>query len=68
MVGVDEERLKRIFEIAIQRLTPRIRATLSFQEIEGKRVAIFGVPRSASVVLADGSAFVRSGTLPSQWL
>jgi predicted HTH transcriptional regulator len=69
IVGVDEERFKRLFEIASQRLSPRIPAALSFQEIEGKKVAIIDVPRSALVVLADGSAFVRSGTMtqPMAW-
>jgi predicted HTH transcriptional regulator len=69
IVGVDEKRLKRLFEIASQRLSPRIHAALSFQEIEGKKVAIIDVPRSALVVLADGSAFVRSGTMtqPMAW-
>ncbi|MBN2271108.1 MAG: ATP-binding protein [Sedimentisphaerales bacterium] len=69
IVGVDEERIKRLFEIASQRLMPQIQATLSFHEIEGKKVAIIDIPRSGLVVLADGSAFVRSGTMtqPMAW-
>lgn len=69
IVGVDEERFKRLFEIAIQRLTPRIQAALSFREVEGRKIAVIDVPRSGLVVLADGSAFVRSGTMtqPMAW-
>lgn len=69
IVGIDEERLKRLFEIATQRLMPRIQAALSFEDIEGKKVAIIDVPRSGLVVLADGSAFVRTGTMtqPMAW-
>jgi predicted HTH transcriptional regulator len=69
IVGVDEERIKRLFEISSQRLMPQIQAGLSVHEIEGKKVAIIDVPRSSFVVLSDGSAFIRSGTMtqPMAW-
>ena len=69
VVGVDEALARRVYEAARKRLTPEPRTRLSFIETEGKRVAVIDVERSSEIVLSEGSAFVRAGTMtqPMAW-
>lgn len=69
VVGVDEALTRRVYEAARNRVTPEPSTNLSFIEAEGKRVAVIDVERSSEIVLSEGSAFVRSGTMtqPMAW-
>lgn len=69
VVGVDEVLTRRVYEAARKRLTPEPSTKLSIIETEGKRVAVIDVVRSAEIVLSEGSAFVRAGTMtqPMTW-
>lgn len=70
VVGVDETLTRRVYEAARKRLAPEPVTNLSFIEAEGKRVAIIEVERSAEIVLSEGSAYVRAGTMtqPMAWM
>lgn len=69
VVGVDEALTRRIYEAARKLLAPEPSTKLSFIETEGKRIAVIEVERSGEIVLSDGSAFVRAGTItqPMAW-
>lgn len=69
VVGVDEMLTRRLYEAARNRLTPEPNTKLSILETEGKRVAVIDVEPSSDIVLSEGSAFVRTGTLtqPMAW-
>lgn len=69
VIGVDEERTRKVYESALQRLEPRPQTKLTFEQAEGRSVAVVEVARSEHVVLAEGSAFARSGamTQPMAW-
>ncbi|MEG2976040.1 MAG: ATP-binding protein [Comamonas sp.] len=69
VVGVDDVLARQVYEAAQQRITPKPKTELSFIEAEGKRVAVITVERSSEIVLSDGRAFVRTGTMtkPMAW-
>lgn len=69
VVGADEELTRRVYEAARHRVTPEPKTELSFVELGGKQVAVIDVERSTEIVLSEGSAFVRSGTVtqPMAW-
>lgn len=69
VVGVDEALARRVYEAACKRVTPKPSTKLSFIETEGKLVAVIDVERSSEIVLSEGSAFVRAGTMtqPMAW-
>lgn len=69
VVGVDEVLVRRVYEAARKRLAPEPNTKLSIIETEGKRVVVIDVERSAEIVLSEGSAFVRAGTMtqPMAW-
>jgi predicted HTH transcriptional regulator len=70
VVGIDEALTRRVYEAARKRLAPEPITKLSFIEADGKRVAIIDVERSAEIVLSEGSAYVRTGTMtqPMAWI
>lgn len=63
IVGVDEVLTRRVYEAARKRLAPEPSTKLSIIEAEGKRVAVIDVERSDDIVLSEGSAFVRTGSM-----
>lgn len=63
VVGVDEALTRRVYEAVRKRLVPEPNTKLSFIDTEGQRVAVIDVERSNEIVLAEGSAFVRTGTM-----
>ena len=69
VVGVDEALIRRVYEAALKRLVPQPKANLSFLEADGKSVAIVEVERSPEIILSEGSAFVRTGSMtqPMAW-
>ncbi|WP_219135750.1 helix-turn-helix domain-containing protein [Janthinobacterium sp. UMAB-60] len=69
IVGIDELLTRRVYEAACRRLTPEPKTKLSIIEADGKRVAVIDVERSKEIVLSEGSAYVRQGTLtqPMAW-
>jgi predicted HTH transcriptional regulator len=69
VVGVDEAHTRRLYEAARKRVTPEPNTKLSFIETDGKYVAVIDVERSSEIVLSEGTAFVRSGTMtqPMAW-
>lgn len=69
VVGVDKALVRRVYVAAQRRLTPEPKTDLSFVEVEGQSVAVISIERSSEIVLAEGSAFVRTGTQtqPMAW-
>lgn len=69
VVGVDESLTRQVYEAARKRLSPEPKTTLTFAEAEGRRVAIVEVERAEEIVLSEGSAFVRTGSMtqPMAW-
>lgn len=69
IVGVDEALTRRVYDAALRRLAPQPNTNILFLDIEGKRVAVIDVVRSPDIVLAEGSAFVRTGSMtqPMAW-
>lgn len=69
VVGADEVISRRVYEAARKRLAPEPNTNFSIVETEGKRVAIIDVERSTDIILSEGIAFVRAGTLiqPMAW-
>lgn len=71
VVGVDERQFRRVYEAALRLLEPSTLSTeLKFLDGgDGLKVAAIDVPKSSELVLAQGSAFVRAGSMtrPMQW-
>lgn len=69
IVGVDERMIRRVYDAARGRLTPEPKSTLSVIETEGKRIAVIEVENSSDLVLSNGSAYIRQGTMtqPMAW-
>jgi predicted HTH transcriptional regulator len=61
IVGTSEDRLKGLFEAALGRTTGPIQAQIEFQEIEGKKVGLIHVQKSAELVGSSSGFFVREG-------
>jgi len=70
VVGVDEALTRKVYEAARKRLVPEPSTKLTFREAEGKLVAVIEVQRSDEIVLSEGSAYVRAGTMtqPMAWI
>lgn len=70
VVGADEALTRRVYEAARKRLTPEPTSKLTFVEADGKRIGVIDVQRSNEIVLSEGSAFVRTGTMtqPMAWM
>lgn len=69
ITGVEEIHLRRIYEAALKLLTPAVQVSLAFVNTDGLSVGLIEVEQSSELVLAQGSAFVRTGTmsLPMTW-
>lgn len=69
VVGADERLTRRVYEEALKRLVPKPSTKLSIIEAEEKCVVVIDVERSTELVLSEGRAFVRTGTLsqPMAW-
>ncbi len=65
VVGVDERRFRRVYEAALRLLEPATTAiSLKFLDGgDGLKVAAVDVEKSSELVLVQGSAFVRSGSM-----
>ncbi len=63
VVGVEEESLRIIYEKALQKLTPQVETTIAFIDVRILyKVAIIEIAPSQEIVLADGGAYVRTGS------
>lgn len=71
VVGVDEQQFRHVYEAALRLLEPSTLLTeLKFLDGgDGLKVAAVDVGKSSELVLAQGSAFVRMGSMtrPMQW-
>ncbi|GJI89602.1 RNA-binding domain-containing protein [Duganella hordei] len=71
VIGIDPDRFERVYKAALQRLEPEgVRTSLRFLDGGGGlKVAAVDVEKSPQLVLTQGSAFVRTGsvTRPMQW-
>lgn len=70
VVGVEESSLTKIYERATQKLTPQVQTKLEFLDARiSFKVAIVEVAPSQEIVLADGGAYVRTGSMtqPMAW-
>ena len=71
VVGVDERQFRRVYEAALRLLEPETISTSLrfFDGGDGLKVAAVEVGKSSELVLAQGSAFVRAGSMtrPMQW-
>ena len=70
IIGVEESSLKEIYESAIQKLTPKVETKIEFLYTRIVfKVAIIEVVSSSEIVLADGGAYVRTGSMtqPMAW-
>ena len=70
VVGVDESQLRRVYEAALKLLEPtKVKSSLSFLDADGLKVGLVEIAPSPELVLAQGSAYVRTGamTQPMAW-
>ncbi|MEL7614534.1 ATP-binding protein [Vreelandella titanicae] len=70
IVGVEETLIRKVYDKAIQKLTPKVEARIRFLDARIVfKVAIIEVGASPEIVLADGGAYVRTGrmTQPMAW-
>lgn len=69
IVGVDEAQLRRVYDTSIRLLSPSVPTSLRFVVERGASVGIVEVAASQELVLAGGSAFVRTGSMsqPMAW-
>lgn len=69
IVGVDESQLRRVFDSATKLIAPPVQSSLTFVVERGLSVGIVEVIASPELVLAEGSAFVRTGSMsqPMAW-
>jgi hypothetical protein len=69
VVGVDEPQLRRVYDAATKLLSPPAQSSLIFVVERGLSVGIVDVAASQELVLAEGSAFLRTGSMtqPMAW-
>jgi hypothetical protein len=69
VVGVDESQLRRMYEAALRHLAPAVQTSLAFVSADGLTLGTIEVAPSSELVLAQGSAFVRTGAMsrPMPW-
>lgn len=70
IVGVEENPLTKVYNRAIQKLTPKVETKIQFFDTRITfKVAIIEVAASPEIVLADGGAYVRTGSMtqPMAW-
>lgn len=69
VVGVDEPQLRRVYEAATKLLSPPVQSSLRFVVERNLIVGVVDVAASQELVLAGGSAFVRTGSMsqPMAW-
>lgn len=69
VVGVDEAQLRRVYDSATRLLSPPVQSSLRFVVERGVSVGIVDVAASQELVLAEGGAFVRTGSMsqPMAW-
>jgi len=65
VIGVNPEIIRRIFANAMRQIEPAtVQASLRFIDGgDGRQVAVVDVGKSAQLVLANGGAYVRAGTM-----
>lgn len=71
VVGVDERQFRHVYDAALRLLEPAtVPTSLRFTDGgDGLKVGVVEVGKSSELVLAQGSAFVRAGSMtrPMQW-
>ena len=70
VVGINESQTQTVYEAALKFLEPTsVQSSLSFTDENGLKVALVEVAPSAELVFAQGSAYVRTGTMtrPMAW-
>lgn len=69
IVGVNESQLRRVYDAATKLISPSVHSSLKFVVERGLSVGVVDVAASQELVLAEGSAFVRTGSMsqPMAW-
>lgn len=62
IIGTDVERVRQLYERAIEKLEPRPHTSFASINVDGKDMAVIEVDKANGLVLAESGAYARVGT------
>jgi len=61
IIGTDVERVRQLYERAIEKLEPRAHTSFTSINVDGKPIAVIEVDKADGLVLAESGAYTRVG-------
>jgi predicted HTH transcriptional regulator len=66
IIGTDVEKVRQLYERAIDTLEPRPHTSFASINVDGKPIAVIEVEKANGLVLAESGAYARVGTSPNR--